>query len=192
MCWNNFVRPLFLLIILSAPLNYLSPQASQYSALPLNTKTPAHLNIHDDSLLVRGVYWELALAGVHSLFVDSNTLTVTGDSVSSSGDVVLSTIVRTIPSALTATRLVPDTSRDWFESDALSCFGNPRHCFRSFYRWRTHDSFCFEEPFHSYYQIRHTYRGQGDTTVMVFAFGKMNQDSAKWMGYILITNRHPS
>jgi hypothetical protein len=189
---NRYFLPFLLFPILFVASNYLFPQVPKYSARPLNTKRPPHLNIHDDSLLVRGIFWELPLAGVQTLVLDSNKLEVIGDSISSSGAVGLCEITKIIPSELTATKLEKDTSRAWFESDAISCYGNNfTHCYRTIHKFSTGESFCYEEPFRSFYQIGHTYLGQRDTTVMVFAFGKMNQDTTKWMGYILITKRHP-
>jgi hypothetical protein len=171
---------------------YMFPQELEYSAHPLNTTRPPRRNIHDDSLLVRGIYWELPLAGVHALILDSNKLKVRGDSISSSGAVSLAEITRTIPSELTATNLKKDSSRVWSQSDLITCYGNnSTHCYRTFERFSTRESFCYEEPFRSSYQISHVYLGQKDTTAIVFAFGKMNQDTTKWMGYILITKRHP-
>lgn len=183
--------PIALLILLTTS-SYLSPQESRYSMHPLNTTRPSHLNIHDDSLLVRGVYWELPLAGVHTLVLDSNKLEVTGDSGSSSGVVHLAKIIRTIPPELVATKLVKDTSRTWFESDAIPCYGaNFTHCYWTFQKISTGQSFCYEEPYRSYYQILHVYLGRQDTSVFTLAFGKMNQDTVKWMGYIIVTRRYP-
>jgi hypothetical protein len=189
---NKYFLPILLFSILFATSIYLFPRMPRFSARPLNTRRPPHFNIHDDSLLVRGVYWELPLAGVHTLVLDCNKLEVTGDSISYSGAVCLSKITEIIPPELTATKLEMDTSGTWFESDVILCLGNDSHCYRTYDRFTTRESFCYEEPFRSLYQIEHTYRGQGDTTVIVFAFGKMNQDIAKWMGYLLITKRHPA
>lgn len=188
----RYLLATFFFPVLLGTSTYMFPQELRYSAHPLNTTRPSLRNIHDDSLLVRGIYWELPLAGVHTLVLDSNKLKVTGDSISSSGAVSLAGITRTIPSELTAANLKKDSSRVWFESDLIACFENEfTHCYRTFERFSTGESFCYEEPFRSSYQISHVYLGQKDTTAIVFAFGKMNQDTTKWMGYILITKRHP-
>ena len=186
-----FFELITFLMVLSTS-GFLPPQESRYSMHTLNTIHPPRLNIHDDSLLVRGVYWELPLAGVHTLNLDSNKLEVIGDSVSPSGVVHLTKIIHKIPHELVATKLVSDTSGVWFESDAISCYGgNFLHCYWTFYKFSSGQSFCYEEPSRSYYQILHLYLGRQDTAVFTMAFGKMNQDTTKWMGYIIVTRRYP-
>ena len=158
----------------------------------LNTTHPQGRKFRDDSLLVRGVYWELPLTGVQALQLQANELTVTGDTISRRGVDTLCEISRTIPRELVVVHLRLDTSRVWSESDVISCdSSNFTHCFREFYNNHTGERFSYEIPFRSYYQIRHVYLGQADTAVVALAFGKRDQDEKKWMGYLLVTKRHP-
>ena len=80
---NRYFLPFLLFPILFVASNYLFPQVPKYSARPLNTKRPPHLNIHDDSLLVRGIFWELPLAGVQYHVTAIILLIVTEQSISS-------------------------------------------------------------------------------------------------------------
>jgi hypothetical protein len=177
MYFNRYSLPLVIILILVGSRNYLYPQDSLYSPHPLHVK--------DASVSVQGVYWQLPFAGVDSITLNSNKLTVKGHCDSSTAILNLCEVTRTIPSELAVTKVIPDTQRAWFESDVITgTMGNPEQ-WRKFYN-RTGDRFYIGDSFHSLYQIGHTYQGPGDTIIIVLAFGKMKQDAKTWMGYILI------
>lgn len=191
-CMARYAPAFAVLFTIMTSAGYLLSQTNQYSMHHLTSEPPVHGKASHSSLLVRGVYWKLPLAGVHTLVLDSNRLVVTGDYLTSSGSVQLGKVIRIIPHDLVAVRLVKDTTGVWFESDAVSCYGaNFTHCYWKFDKFSTGQSFSFEEPFHSLYQILHVYLGRKDTAVFTMASGKMGQDRIKWMGYILVTNRCP-
>ena len=163
---------------------------------PLITTQERNRTPPQDSLSLRGVYWELPVTGVEALQLHGDTLTVTGDTVSASGADTTCEVSRRIPREILPAQLLLDTSRDWHarawhQTDLIAC-DSPHftHCFREFFNPHTGTRFSYLEPFRSLYELSHTYLGEADTAVIVLAFGKKDQDQRKWMGYILVTRRH--
>ena len=178
----NFNRYLLLptaFFILTGSSNYLYPQGSLYSPHPLHVKNA--------SVSVQGVYWQLPLAGVDSITLNSDKLTVKGHCESTAGKFNPCEVTRTIPSELAVTKIVPDTQSAWLDSGVIMRNIDGTEWYRSFTKPSTGDRFSYEDPFHRTYQIGHGYKGQGDTVIIVLAFGKMKQDAKTWMEYILIT-----
>jgi hypothetical protein len=168
----RYLLGIIIYIIIGTPNTDWS-QTIGYSSLKLSTEST--------SFHVKGIYWELPLEGVIKLSLKSNKLTVSGycDSIH------VCNIVRTIPPELEVKKLFLDNHPGWFESDVIVYESNLYK--RTYINSHTNDRFSYKIPFKSYYQIQHFYRARGDTSVIVVAFGKMNQDLHKWMGYILIT-----
>ena len=147
----------------------------------MSENSPQNLQIESSVFHVKGVYWELPLAGVQNLSLDSNKLSVTGycDSVN------ICSITKTIPPGLAVKNLYLDNHPDWYESDVVIQDSNFYK--RTYFNRRSEARFSYKIPFNSFYRIQHVYHSKGDTTIIVFAFGKMKQDVHKWMGYIFIT-----
>ncbi len=175
----RYVPLLLSAAILEASYGLSQSHESLYQSHPLE--------IRNATLSVRGLYWDLPLAGVDSLFLRINELTAKGPCDTTSGEVPRCQVTRLIPPELAVSNLVQVHQSPWRESHLLDADSINGTWYISFRNTRTGDRFAFGDPFHSYYQIVHEYHGQADTVVFAFAFGKARQDVKKWMGYILIT-----
>ena len=154
--------------------------------------SPHSLEVKSESLNVRGVYWKLPLACVDSLTLVSNKLTVQGKYLPLLGYYAMRAIRRSIPSVVRATELHPDNGwTTWTESDLTFGPAGRTIFWRSIVNRKTGQHFSFAIPFKDYFEILNFYHGPGDTSVAIFAFGKIGQDAQSLMGYILITNKVP-
>ncbi len=179
---RNFLSFMALLLsaaILEAGFSFIHTQESLYQSHPLD--------IRNATLSVRGVYWEIPLAGVDSLVLESNELTAKGPCDTTSAEVRRCQVTRLVPPELVVGNLVQVHQSPWKESDVLDADSINGTWYMSFRNTSTGDRFSFGDPFHSYYQIIHEYHAVADTVVFAFAFGKVRQDAKKWMGYILVT-----
>lgn len=152
------------------------------------SNSPHQLDITNNSKFkIKGVYWELPLKGVLSLTLESNQLNVKGNCGVTDIDSNLCEIKREIPAELRVKEVTPDTQHIWIESDLITTTMNDSAWNRKFVNIHSGGNFEIRDLFHCFYQIRRDYQGKADTTIIVFAFGKMGQDAKTWMGYILIT-----
>lgn len=154
--------------------------------------SPQPLELKSDSLHVLGVYWKLPLAGVHSLTLASNKLTVSGEYLPFLPFHSMRWVRQSIPPSLRANGLRPDNGwTTWSESDLIVSTAGKNVFWRSIMNLQTGQRFSYGIPFKDYYEILKFYHGSRDTSVAIFAFGKRGQDQKSIMGYILITKKVP-
>jgi hypothetical protein len=172
-----------IVLILAGAYLYAYPEVSSYFSHTLHVTSP--------SLNVQGIYYVLPLSGVDSVSLDSGELKVKGYYAPMSRFVGPREIRRKVPEGMIAANVIPDSLPVWRESDMIvrNLDERPLEWKRTFINTRTGARFSYGDPFNSAYGIGRTYHGEGDTTVVVFAFGKMNQDTKIWMGYVMITSR---
>ena len=173
----------FVLLILAGAYFYGYPEVLSYFPHPLHAG-PSSVSVH-------GIYYQLPLAGVDSVSLESDQLRVIGRFLPPLNVIGSRHIARQIPQRMVVSHLTLDDSSVWHETDMVirNLDESRDYWKRSFLNMRTGDRFWYGDPFLSWFQVGHVYRGQKDTSVIVFAFGKMGQDAKTWMGCILITNR---
>ncbi len=176
---NRSVPVFFTLASLVSTSSNAQPQDS--------TDQPRQLVIRKANVPVRGVYWELPLAGVDSVWLESNKVNVLGPCDPSPGITTRCRVSRTIPINLRASNLVQVSKLSWLEEDIVLFTKGDSVSEKSVVHWGAGHSFRYGDPFDSAYRIALQYDGIADTAVLVYAFGKKGQDVHKWMTYILLT-----